>query len=92
MSENSTNLFNRWRDLSHTYSRHILSRKLKVFQQSNPSAWAELIKDLKTSREIDDKLVAEGFDPGKTESQIMAERGFNKVYDCGNLVYVWHRN
>lgn len=38
------------------------------------------------------KLVAEGFDPSKTESQIMAERGFNKVYDCGNLVYVWHRN
>lgn len=36
------------------------------------------------------KLVAEGFDPNKTESQIMKERGFDKVYDCGNLVYVWH--
>lgn len=35
------------------------------------------------------KLVAEGFDPSKTESQIMKERGFDKVYDCGNLVYVW---
>lgn len=38
------------------------------------------------------KLVAEGFDPNKTESQIMKERGFDKVYDCGNLVYVWHKS
>lgn len=38
------------------------------------------------------KLVAEGYDPGKTESQIMKERGFDKVYDCGNLVYVWHKS
>lgn len=37
------------------------------------------------------KLVAEGYDPNKTESQIMEERGFDKVYDCGNLVYVWRK-
>lgn len=38
------------------------------------------------------KLVQGGYDPNKTESQIMKERGFDKVYDCGNLVYVWHKS
>lgn len=32
-----------------------------------------------------DKLVKEGFDKNKTESEIMMERGFFKVWDLGNL-------
>lgn len=59
MSETSANLFNRWRDLSRIYSGHILSRKLKALQQSNPAAWSELTRDLKTTREIDAKLVGQ---------------------------------
>lgn len=34
-----------------------------------------------------DKLVKEGFDSNKTEYQIMLERGYNKIWDCGNLKY-----
>ena len=34
-----------------------------------------------------DILVSEGFDSNKTEKQIMTERGYNRIYDCGNLVY-----
>ena len=37
------------------------------------------------------KLVEEGFDPNKTADQIMIERGIYKIYDCGNLKYVWPR-
>jgi len=34
-----------------------------------------------------DVLVKEGFDPSKSERQIMKERGFNRIYDCGNKKY-----
>ena len=34
-----------------------------------------------------DVLVSEGFDSNKTEKEIMTERGYNRIYDCGNLVY-----
>ena len=32
-----------------------------------------------------DILVKEGFDASKTEHQIMLERGYSKIYDCGNM-------
>ena len=35
-----------------------------------------------------DVLVKEGFDNNKTENEIMKERGFNRIYDCGNKKYV----
>lgn len=31
----------------------------------------------------------EGFDPNKTEREIMFERGFNRIWDCGNKKWVW---
>lgn len=34
-----------------------------------------------------DKLVKMGFDPNKTENQIMFEEGFDKIWDTGNLKY-----
>ena len=34
-----------------------------------------------------DILISEGFDSNKTEQEIMSERGYNRIYDCGNLVY-----
>lgn len=33
------------------------------------------------------KLVSEGFDHNKTEWEIMKERGFDRIWDCGNLKY-----
>lgn len=32
-------------------------------------------------------LIEQGFDPDKTEDQIMNERGYLKLYGCGNLKY-----
>ena len=34
-----------------------------------------------------DILVKEGYDKNKTEHEIMKERGFNRIYDCGNKKY-----
>jgi hypothetical protein len=34
-----------------------------------------------------DVLIKEGFDSNKTESQIMAERGYLKIYDCGHMKF-----
>ena len=34
-----------------------------------------------------DKLISEGFDPNKTEHEIMLERGIYRIYDCGCKAY-----
>ena len=34
-----------------------------------------------------DILVKQGFDPNKTEFEIMDERGFLRIYDCGNIKF-----
>lgn len=36
------------------------------------------------------KLVSEGFDKNKTEKQIMFERKFYRIYDCGNIRWEFH--
>lgn len=36
------------------------------------------------------QLVAAGFDQNKTERQIMKDRGIPRIFDCGNLRYVWY--
>lgn len=34
-----------------------------------------------------DRLVAEGYDPSKSEHEIMMERGIYRIYDCGAMVF-----
>jgi len=38
------------------------------------------------------KLIKDGFDPLKTEVEIMCDRGYHRVYGCGQDKYVWRRN
>jgi hypothetical protein len=38
-----------------------------------------------------DLLVKEGFDPNKTEWEIMQERGFDRIWDCGNIKFVYEK-
>lgn len=38
------------------------------------------------------KLVQEGADPAKTESQIMRERGYFKIWGSGNLKFEWEKS
>ena len=35
------------------------------------------------------KLVAQGYSNELSETAIMEERGFHKIYDCGNAVYTY---
>ena len=37
-----------------------------------------------------DVLVSKGYDKNKTESQIMKELGYNKLYDCGSMKFEWN--
>lgn len=39
-----------------------------------------------------DILVKEGYDPTKTEYEIMNERGYLKIYDCGNMKFLLQHN
>ena len=36
-----------------------------------------------------DVLIKEGFDSNKTEREIMKDRGYNRIWDCGNKKWVW---
>ena len=49
--------------------------------------WANNKKRYHRSNFMKHKLVNEGYDKNKTEIEIMTDRGFNKVYGCGNLKY-----
>lgn len=35
-----------------------------------------------------DKLVKDGFDRNKTEVEIMRDRGYHRIFDCGSLKYI----
>jgi len=35
------------------------------------------------------KLIKEGEDPKKTADQIMRERGYNKIWGNGNILFKW---
>lgn len=37
------------------------------------------------------KLVKEGFDPNKTEAEIMFERGFDRIWDCGSMRFIYKK-
>ena len=39
-----------------------------------------------------DILVKQGFDPNKSEREIMRERGIYRIYDCGNMVFKKYYN
>jgi hypothetical protein len=37
-----------------------------------------------------DVLIKKGFDPNKTEKEIMEELGYYRIYDCGTRVWEWN--
>lgn len=38
-----------------------------------------------------DQLIKEGFDPSKTEQEIMRDRGYKRIWDCGHDKWIWSR-
>jgi hypothetical protein len=60
--------------------------KFKLISQSKPNYWY-IIGDKRHYRFNFKKsnLVRDGYDPNKTEKQIMFDRKIYRIYDCGNL-------
>jgi very-short-patch-repair endonuclease len=56
-----------------------------------PPGYFYVKSNIKYSRQVfqKHKLVEKGKDPNKTEYEIMTEDGYYRVWDCGNLKYVW---
>jgi len=54
--------------------------------------WSKSGKRYHRSNFMKHKLVKEGFDPNKTEDEIMNERGYSKIWGIGNLKYEWTKN
>jgi very-short-patch-repair endonuclease len=74
------------------YSQGNLYKQLgfKFIENTKPSYWyfkeSYSIKYNKFNFRKD-RLVSEGFDSNKTEKEIMLERGYLRIYDCGNMKF-----
>lgn len=38
------------------------------------------------------ELIKQGFDKNKTEKQIMIDRNYFRIYDCGTLKFEWKKD
>jgi len=64
------------------------------FAHNSPPNYFYLVKNKREGRfkYRKDILVNEGFDPNKTEHQIMSERKIYRIYDCGCKKYILNLN
>ena len=73
------------------YSNGELYEKLgfKYIHDSQPNYYYIIGKQRKHKFNFrKDKLIKEGFDPNKSEHQIMMEREIPRIYDCGTITYI----
>ena len=57
--------------------------------KSNPNYW--YVKKLERKHRFNftkSKLIKDGFPADKSEWEIMKSRGFDRIWDCGNLKYM----
>jgi very-short-patch-repair endonuclease len=74
------------------WSRGNLYEKIgfKFLRKTDPSYFYRVGRVRKSRFEFQKhKLVEQGFDPNKTEHEIMKERKCPRIYDCGTLKYEW---
>jgi hypothetical protein len=80
------------RSWTSNYDNFYTKNGFKFIGATDPNYWYIVEKKRKhrfTFRK--DKLIKEGFDPNKTEREIMEERGILRIYDCGQFKYKWER-
>jgi hypothetical protein len=60
----------------------------KFVSESNPSYWytKKYLREYRYKFRKS-KLVENGYDPNKTEWQIMRENGYDRIWDCGHIKY-----
>jgi len=59
-----------------------------LIKNTEPNYWYNLENTLKREHRYNfrkEVLINEGFDSNKSEFQIMEERGYLRIYDCGSL-------
>ena len=71
-------------DLSRSNGNMYQQLGFKLLHNSDPNYYY-VIDDIRKHRFNfrKDKLVSEGYDPNKTEIEIMSERGYHRIFDCG---------
>jgi very-short-patch-repair endonuclease len=77
------------------WSRGNLYEKIgfRFIHKTDPSYFYRVGRERRSRFEFQKhKLVAQGFDPNKTEHEIMKERKCPRIYDCGTLKYEWTRS
>ena len=76
-------------NIAHTKGKlyELLGFKLKEIAKPN-YVWSNGHKILSRYQCQKHKLLEQGF-KGNTESEIMHDKGYYKIYDCGNKVWVW---
>jgi hypothetical protein len=65
-----------------------------MYVSKTPPNYSYVINDMRVNRFKFRKseLVKDGYDPNKSEFEIMDERGIYRIYDSGNLKYKWNRS
>ena len=64
----------------------------KLVSETKPNYWY-IMGDTKRHHRYNfrkDLLVKQGYDKNKTEKEIMTDRGYLFVWDCGNYKYEWN--
>ena len=78
-----------------SWSQGELYKKLKFnFVGKTPSNYYYIVDGIKKYKFgfRKDKLIRDGFDPTKTEHEIMLERNIFRIYDSGSLKFIWKFN
>lgn len=80
-------------DMAHNLGGVYEKLGFHLLRESEPNyKWVHLKKQDVLSREstMKHKLVEAGFDPNKTEKEIMVSRGYVQVFDSGNQVWYYY--
>lgn len=82
----------RWSGLDYTKTVYH-KNNFKFIEVTSPNYWyfkpSSQIKRLYRFNFRKSKLVSEGFDSNKTEWEIMQERNFDRIWDCGNMKFTY---
>lgn len=70
------------------YNNLYTQLNFKFASESNPSYWytKKYLREYRYKFRKS-KLVENGYDPNKTEWQIMQENGYDRIWDCGHIKY-----
>lgn len=85
----------RWSGIDHEKSFYALNG-FKYIKQTTPNYFyvdrKNYLKRLNRLNFTKKKLIKEGFNPSETETKIMLERGFDRIWDCGSMKFEYKKS